>query len=89
MWHDVKIKFISEKKEAKCLQKTIPQSHDVPVSTKTGDAVSSRQLHNISSQDKRGLCDVVFVNASLGRHGHYFGLFLRTKHGKLAVLTLL
>lgn len=67
----------------------IPQSHDVPVSTETGDAVSSSQLHNISSQDKRGLCYVVFVNASLGRHGHHFGLFIRTKHGKLAVLTLL
>lgn len=77
------------KEEAKRLQKTIPQSHDVPVSTETGDAVRSRQLHHISPQDKRGLCDVVFVNAGLGRHGHHFGLFLRTNHGKLAVLALL
>lgn len=81
--------WIVREMKAKCQQKTIPQSHDVAIGTETGDAVSSCQLHNVGSQDERGLCDVVFVNAGLGRQGHYFGLFLWAKHSKLAVLTLL
>lgn len=61
----------------------------MPVSTETGDAVSSGHLHNISPQHEGGLCDVVFVDAGLGGHGHHLGLFVRTKHGELGILTLL
>lgn len=75
--------------ESRYMQKNIPQSHDMPVSTETGNAVSSGHLHNISPQHEGGLCDVVFVDTRLGGHGHHFGLFLRTQHSKLGILTLL
>lgn len=71
------------------LESTIPQSHDMPVSTETGDAVRSGHLHNISPQHEGRLSDVVFVDAGLGGHGHHLGLFLRTQHGELGILPLL
>lgn len=67
----------------------IPQSHYMPISTETGDAVSPGHLHNISPQHEGGLCDAVFVDAGLGGQGHHLGLFLRTQYGKVSILALL
>lgn len=67
----------------------IPQSHDMPVGTETGDAVGSSHLHHVGPQDEGGLGDVVFVDAGLRRHGQDLGLLLRAQHGKLGVLALL
>lgn len=67
----------------------IPQSHDMPVGTETGDAVGAGHQHHVGPQNEGGLCDVVFVDAGLRWHGQDLGLLLRAQHGKLGVLALL
>lgn len=59
------------------------------IGTETGDAVGSGHQHDVSPQNEGGLCDVVFVDAALRRHGQDLGLLLRTQHGELGVRALL